>query len=103
SPSARLRKFCDLHVVRRVIPLTFSFFLIVESRILIFMGTGPLNNVCGPQSALFYQILSCFLLIFFAIIPPLMMTIFGLLTIWNIKQNHQRVMPRYCHHRGDDE
>ncbi|CAF1367948.1 unnamed protein product, partial [Didymodactylos carnosus] len=93
SQHIRLRKFSDLYVVRRVIPLTFVFFLIMYIPILIFYDIGPLNNVCGVQNALFYQIFTCYILVLYGIGPPLLMAIFGLLTIWNIRQNRQRVMP----------
>ncbi|CAF1135632.1 unnamed protein product [Didymodactylos carnosus] len=96
SPNSRLRKVAKLQIAYYSTALTVIINLIVYSHVLlnytIISVPSSFGSVCTPGSTMRdYQFSALFVLIYLCFLPPALMCLFCLLTIWNIIQQGQRV------------
>ncbi|CAF1027700.1 unnamed protein product [Adineta ricciae] len=103
-----LRSLADVHKARRYLWAMLVIFIIIFTPLPFFYdisSTDPPQCVSTNQK--FNTIWSIFQLIFYALLPPVLMTIFGLLTLWNIRFQRQHIQPmirsRQLHRRKDQQ
>ena len=94
SPSATIRAWANIKIARRIMSVMFIIFIVIYTPLLVMYDRTNTNPPqCVSVSQTFSTILSFFQLFFFSLIPPLLMTVFGLLTLWNIRTRRQLIQP----------
>jgi len=90
STDVRLRNFSRPSTARYLIGIITVFCHLVAIHLLIMITI--MNERCGPVGP-YYSVYTFYLLIFFNLIPPITMAIFGCLAYFNMKRLHSRVRP----------
>jgi hypothetical protein len=88
SPSHRIRTFSRVNVSRRAIPMVIGFFVVFDMNITLAVDLRPedgrgCRNRGDTIHKQVYAVTQCVL---FAVIGPILITLFGLMTIWNAKR-----------------
>jgi len=89
SVSSRKRKFCRPIVAIKIVALTMLLCACINIYILVLFEAQPEKEQCIPESSRMFESIY-FLIIPFGT-PTVLMSIFGGLTIWKLKQNSRRV------------
>ena len=91
SLRAKWRRCSSRKFARRLIIGNFMFWSIIYIQVLIFYEIQ--NGTCSFQKGTYSLFFSIYVLIESGIIPPVMMLLFGLLTLHNIRQSRRRTNP----------
>ncbi|UJR20373.1 hypothetical protein I4U23_023505 [Adineta vaga] len=94
SSSVVLRSLTQVHIARKIIITMLGIFLAIFIPLLIvydLIDSDPPQ--CISTSQTFNANWSIFQLIFYAMAPPILMVIFGLLTLWNIRIQRRLIQP----------
>jgi hypothetical protein len=91
SSNAACRKLSNLFNVRMAIILLVTFFLLAYIHILIYYGIY--YGYCIPQPGYYTYFYIFFENITYSYLPPCLMFLFGILTLFNIKQTRLRIVP----------
>lgn len=91
SSSAALRRLSNLFNVRLAILSLVIFCLLVCIHIPIYFGIH--YRLCIPQPGSYTNFFIFFANIVYSYIPPCLLFLFGLLTLFNIRQNRRRILP----------
>ncbi len=88
-------RFLSYRVALKMILLTFFFWMILCVHIMIFydiqISLNGTNHVCSSSPGPYSTFLSFYSLLINGISMPLLMTIFGLLTLRNLKHNRNQI------------
>ena len=88
-------RFLSYRVVLKMIILTFFFWMILPIHLLIFydiqISKNGTNHVCSNSPGAYSTFLSFYSLLINGISMPLLMTIFGLLTLRNLKHYRNQI------------
>ena len=90
NANVRLRAFSRPSIARYLMSIVTVFCHLVAIHLLIMITV--MNGQCGPSGS-YYAVYTFYLLIFFNLIPPITMIIFGLLAYFNMKKLHSRLRP----------
>ena len=89
-----LRSLAHVHKARRFLWTMVFIFVIVFTPLLFFYDISSTDPPqCASTNQKFSTIWSIFQLIFYALLPPVLMTTFGLLTLWNIQYRRRHIQP----------
>jgi hypothetical protein len=96
SHSARMRQLSSLPIARKVIISTIILFFLMYVHTLVFYrlipsGSTSTCNISGAAYITFFNIL---FLMLACVLPIILMSIFGILTIRNVRKLHNRVAPQ---------
>ncbi len=95
SKSVRLRQLSSLSVARKNIVVNTIFMYLVYSHVLIFGRSGtassPFCNFYGDTYNIFFNF---FFVIIANVLPLVLMSVFGILIIRNVRSVHNRVAPQ---------
>lgn len=91
SINVYIRSFSQVKVAQRVTFLMSIFICFVWSQMFICFDGNIIGVNCNPSTSFCNTLNDCILLIFYSILPPILMFLFGFLTIRNV---NQRKFPR---------
>lgn len=95
SSNAGIRLFSKIEVARRVVLFTVMFAMLFYSEVFYCYSTVenlfPLNCYCPNYTCRIFNDLQ--FLLFYSLIPSILMLYFGYQTIQNVKRSHQQIHP----------
>ncbi|CAF3492710.1 unnamed protein product [Adineta steineri] len=99
SSNVNIRRLSSLKVARWSIPILSLIILILYSHMLVYYEiyyttnqSGNIIGTCTPQKGIYRAFIGFWYMILYSLCPSLLMLLFGLLTLNNIRQ-HRRVVP----------
>lgn len=94
------QKYCSTSMALKFICLTIIGCLLVHIHIIIYYQYisqlnpfGQFSLTCTTNNSIYNIFFSFFMLIFYSLLPPTLMTIIGLLTLNNIRKSRQHINP----------
>ncbi|CAF4405781.1 unnamed protein product [Didymodactylos carnosus] len=99
SLNSKIRQMCQMKVARRLLCLPLVIWLIGYFHMLIWFdligyndGNGNISIFCNTAEGFYTIFYSAFEIVCIGILPSSLMLIFGLLTIYNLRQSRQRTV-----------
>jgi len=94
------QRFCSTSMALKLISLTIFGCLLIHIHIIIyyqyFFKQNPYNVrslICTTDNIVYTIFFSFFILIFYSLLPPILMSVIGILTLNNIRQVRQKINP----------
>lgn len=93
SKHSHLRNIATLHRAHRIILITIIFISLVY--IHIPFQYRLIDSICIPLNLSYYRFLGYFLLIFYCVLPPILMSIFSTWTLISLHRRRERQKKKY--------
>ena len=93
SKNSQLRRIATPAIARHIIPLIILLIMIIYCHILFEFNI--INSICIPLNISYLQFLAYFLLIFYCLLPPILMSIFCSWTYFLLYHRRQKQQIRY--------
>jgi len=94
------QRFCSSHMAFKLICLTITGCILVHIHIIVYYDyvyqLNPYNQLaltCTGNNTVYNIFFSFFMLIFYSLLPPILMSIIGLLTLNNVRKSRQHINP----------
>jgi hypothetical protein len=94
------RRFCSKQMALKLICLTIIICILIHIHIIIYYEyiseLNPFDQwslTCTTNNFIYTIFFSLFMLIFYSLLPLILMGIIGLLTLYNIRKSRQRIQP----------
>jgi hypothetical protein len=93
SHNARVRQLSSVRIARKIIVLTIILFFLLYVHVLVFFRVLPSGSttVCSVSPPAYIIFFNISLLIFSCVLPIILMSIFAILTVQNVRKLHNRV------------
>lgn len=93
SKSARLRGWSSLRVTNWAIPLTSLLVLAAYFHVPMYHAINVQQRLCFPVAGFYQKFFGVWNLVVFSVGPPVLMLLFGFLTVQHIRQSLGRIAP----------
>ena len=93
SKHSYLRSFATLHTAHRIILITIILISLIY--IHIPLQYTIVHSICMPLNLSYYRFLGYFLLIFYCLLPPTLMSIFSTWTLIPLRRRRQKQQKKY--------
>ncbi|CAF0835102.1 unnamed protein product [Didymodactylos carnosus] len=96
SLNAQYRRFSQLKTTKYTIPGILTICCLLFSHVPWYyqIQTGSMTSVCAASDIVYNRFLQIFYMTVYSILSPIVLIVFGLLTIENVRQQRRRILPQ---------